>query len=475
MTQPSRFLVGTLGTAIALAALGGCERHSASDEPAANANRPSGLDAPSTTSGHKVWIIGWDGMSPNVLQPLLAEGKLPNLERLMARGAYGRLTTIKPTHSPIIWTSIATGKEPAKHGITGFWHEVPADRAYLTAEEQAQIQRLQALGYVGGQTEGETIKVLFDSQARRVKALWNIVSERGLTCAVVGWWVSWPAERINGVMVSDRFAFNRFALASSQLGAQDDRSSQLVYPPALETELAELITDPKTVPAETIEQFVDGGVTLNPDFQLHDPLDELRIVYAQDESHVEIAKRLLSRRSPDLFALYIQGTDIVCHYFMKYRFPKEWESQYDPVPPTDIHRYGRVIDRYFQLQDRRLGELLQLADRNTAVLVVSDHGFLLGKRIRNNVEYPTISGIHGPNLAPDGVIVLYGAGVREGVKLQEAHVYDVAPTVLTLLGLPVARDMDGKVLTEALVDFAPGENAAVNYIDSYEDPGVAAP
>jgi predicted AlkP superfamily phosphohydrolase/phosphomutase len=105
---------------------------------------------------------------------------------------------------------------------------------------------------------------------------------------------------------------------------------------------------------------------------------------------------------------------------------------------------------------------------------VSDHGFLLGKRIREGVEYPTISGVHGPNLAPDGVIVLYGAGVREGIKLHEAHVYDVAPTVLTLLGLPVARDMDGTVLTEALVDFAPGGNDTVNYIDSYEIPGVAA-
>jgi predicted AlkP superfamily phosphohydrolase/phosphomutase len=474
VTRPWKFLEAALVTAIAVAALVGCERRPTPDEPAANANRPSAPDTPVATSGRKVWIIGWDGMSPNVLQPLLQEGKLPNLERLMSRGAYGRLTTIKPTHSPIIWTSIATGKEPAKHGITGFWHEVPADRAYLTAEEQAQIQRLQALGYIGGQTDGETVNVLYDSRSRRARTLWDIASEKGLTCTVIGWWVSWPAERVNGVLVSDRFTFNRFALVSARLGARDDRSSQLVYPPALEAELAKLITDPKTVSAETIGQFVDGGVTLNPDLEPHDPLDELRIVYAQDESHVEMAKRLLSRRNPDLFALYIQGTDIVCHYFLKYRFPQEWESRYDPVPVDDIRRYGRVIDRYFQLQDRRLGELLQLADRNTTVLVLSDHGFLLGKRIREGVEYPTISGVHGPNLAPDGVIVLYGAGVREGVKLHEAHVYDVAPTVLTLLGLPVARDMDGKVLTEVLADFAPGKDAAIKYVDSYETPGVAA-
>ena len=122
----------------------------------------------------KVLLIGWDGADWKVINPLLDSGKMPTLERFINKGVMGNLASLSPTLSPLLWTSIATGMRPFKHGILHFTEPDP---------------------YTGG------IRPV-TSTSRAVKAIWNILNQNGYKSNIIGWWPSHPAEPINGVMVS---------------------------------------------------------------------------------------------------------------------------------------------------------------------------------------------------------------------------------------------------------------------------------
>ena len=102
---------------------------------------------------------------------------MPNVQRLVENGATGQISTLHPPLSPMLWTSIATGKRPFKHGIHGFSEPTPDGRG---------VQPVTNL-------------------SRKSKALWNILNQNELRSVVIGWWPSHPAEPINGVMVSDHY------------------------------------------------------------------------------------------------------------------------------------------------------------------------------------------------------------------------------------------------------------------------------
>ena len=122
----------------------------------------------------KLLLIGWDGADWKLISPLLDQGLMPTLEDLVNHGVMGNLGTLRPMLSPLVWNSIATGKRPDKHGILGFMEPDPN---------------------TGG------IRPV-TSTSRKVKALWNILTQRGLRTHVVGWFGGHPAEPINGVCVS---------------------------------------------------------------------------------------------------------------------------------------------------------------------------------------------------------------------------------------------------------------------------------
>ena len=125
----------------------------------------------------RILLLGWDAADWQVIDPLLDAGLMPNLARLVNRGVVGNLATLHPPYSPILWTSIATGKRPTRHGIHGFQEPTPDGTAVRPAS----------------------------SLSRTCKALWNIATQQGLTSVVVSWYPSHPVEPISGVMVSDLF------------------------------------------------------------------------------------------------------------------------------------------------------------------------------------------------------------------------------------------------------------------------------
>jgi predicted AlkP superfamily pyrophosphatase or phosphodiesterase len=152
---------------------------------------------------HRVLVLGIDGTDPRAIDLLISEGRLPNFTKLRSEGAYGRLRSQKPLLSPVIWTTIATGKTPEDHGIGHF----------VAVDEET----------------GEQLPATSDM--RKVKALWNVASEKEKKVAVVGWWATWPPEEINGSMVSDHTAYH-FLFEEGETGGSAGQVN--TYPPSLQ-------------------------------------------------------------------------------------------------------------------------------------------------------------------------------------------------------------------------------------------------
>jgi len=128
-------------------------------------------------SKKKILLLGWDAADWKVINPLVDKGWMPNMKRLIEQGTISNLTTLDPMYSPMLWTSIATGKRPYKHGVLGFMEPTP---------------------------DGTGVRPVM-SVSRNCKAIWNIFTQKKLKSHVVGWWPSHPAEHINGVMISNFF------------------------------------------------------------------------------------------------------------------------------------------------------------------------------------------------------------------------------------------------------------------------------
>jgi Flp pilus assembly protein TadD/arylsulfatase A-like enzyme len=362
----------------------------------------------------KVLVIGLDGADWAILDPLLAQGRLPHLARLIERGVRADLQTIVPTLSPVIWTTVATGVEPDRHGILDFLVRDPR-----TGAEQPVT-----------------------SVQRRTPTVWEMLSDAGVPVGVVGWWATWPADPVRGYLVSDRLAYQLFGYRAD-LG--DARGK--TWPGPLYDALRPGIVAPDAVPWEAIVPYLGGERKSPGQFSAgeRELLDEFRTVLASAETYRKAALECRRRMPPRLEMVYFEGTDTAAHLFMPYRPP-----DLPGVPEAGRVSFGAVVDRTYEAADRWVGELISGLDDSWTVLVLSDHGFA-SDDTRPRLTDSRIG--HGP--AADwhrkfGVLILSGRHVRRGAPLAEATVYDIAPTLLALFGRPVPASWPGEVLASAL-------------------------
>lgn len=345
----------------------------------------------------KVLFIGLDAADWQVMRPAMANGSMPNLARALAHSANGDLLTIQPlTKSPVIWTTIATGKSPQKHGINDF-----LDGSIPSTSNQWQA-----------------------------KPVWDILGSAGHTVGVFGWWVSWPAQPVNGVLVSDYIGYGR---GLTEHGVQD-----LVYPPSALKTVAPMVVSSASITNKDLRQFLGADPdSMRLPSEAQNLLEELRWIVAADRSFVAIANSYANSPSrADFFALYLRGIDATGHMF--------WNYAYRPdVLPTNetskvlLKLFAPVVPRYYAFTDSLLGPLLRQVDDKTTLVVCSDHGFQGGRGGGVNAH------------RPEGIVAFAGRGVAPGT-LSGATVYDITPTLLTMFGLPRAKDMDGVALVEAL-------------------------
>lgn len=378
----------------------------------------------------KLLLIGWDAADWQMIHPLLDAGRMPNLKALIEGGVMGNLLTLQPVLSPILWTSIATGKRAYHHGITGFVEPTPDGLGLQPAQ----------------------------STSRRCKALWNILSQAGRRCHTVGWCASHPAEPIRGVSVS-----NQFPVAAP--GITPDRwpvQAQSVEPASWVERLAELRIHPGEVSDEFLRAFIPQVAVLNRQKPVVARLlDGLAKRVAECLSLHAVTTDLLESEPWDFCTVYLEAIDQIGHDFMDYHPPR-----LERIPPDVFEAFQGVMRATYEMHDVMLGRLAELAGPEATVMIVSDHGFL------NDHQRPDLSVDAAQWHRGFGVFAARGPGLRRDTIVHGATLLDIAPTVLTLMGLPVGADMEGKVLVNAFVEAPPIER-----IPSWEavgDPGGRA-
>ena len=283
-------------------------------------------------------------------------------------------------------------------------------------------------------------------------ALWNIFTAMGLSVDVVAWWASWPAEAVNGVIVSDRVAYSLF-------GYQADAGSLpgATYPPGylaslkggLVTDADMTLEDVRAFADLTAAQFQERRAQIDQSEAKKayaDPVNHLTRILASTRNYQTATLDLLSKGQPDLLMVYFQGIDEVGHRFAHMMPPKM-----AMVSDEDYRQFHSVVEAFYRYQDRLVGELLEKADPKSLIIVLSDHGFKNGPG-RPTDDPPYIEGKPGKWHRLYGIFMMAGPGVKPG-PLDTVSLLDVAPTVLAASGLPLSEQMPGRVLTEA---FRPG-------------------
>jgi predicted AlkP superfamily phosphohydrolase/phosphomutase len=176
--------------------------------------------------------------------------------------------------------------------------------------------------------------------------------------------------------------------------------------------------------------------------------DFAKMVFATDETFRRIALHL-NKKDVDFLAVYFNGVDAMCHNL--------WDqSKNKNHPLTD------VIDNYYVWMDGVLGQFMGLVDDETLLVVCSDHGFYGPRRAEDGGLMLGVQ-MHGRY----GIVGLMGKGVRPGSPIVDADILDVTPTILYAMGVPVGRDMHGRVLTGAFEpDFL--RSNPVRFVPTYE-------
>ena len=379
------------------------------------------MSQPAPPPARRILLIGWDAADWQMIDPLIEAGKMPHLSRLIDGGVMGNLATLHPIISPMLWTTIATGKLADKHHILGFTERDPRGGARFAT-----------------------------STSRRSKTIWNIFQQAlGWRCNVASWWASYPAEPLDGATVSNTFFHSR------REGSEWKVSVNAVHPPDLTRKLLPLLLHISEIDQSVVLPFIPRAAEI--DQKNDDRLEIVSKLLSECCSVQAVATDLMERAPWDFTAVYFDAIDHFAHGFMPYHPPRM-----EHVLERDFEIYKDVMNGVYQFHDMMLGRLVELAGPESTIVLCSDHGFQSGGlRPQGNPREPA-----GPVLwhREFGILVMNGPGIKRDERIYGATLLDLAPTLLTLAGLPVGRDMDGKPLLEAFVD-----PAAPEPIASWED------
>jgi len=383
--------------------------------------------------GPRVYVLGLDGATWDVIDPLIEQGKLPAFRALKEEGSWARLRTFDPTLSAVVWTSIATGKGMLKHGIVD-WTFVNKKR----------------------------IEVPYSSSGKKVPSIWEMMDEHGLRSIVLNWFVTYPPDAVSGVVVSDSFP----AAVLKALSGKDDPGAlaDTVYPPAEFSKLYGLLSRlkaegaldyPRLAQEMEIPDYVADFKARYPDYRKRVPLLNVWPTFlAYDRIQDAVVDHYLEENDSDLFLAYYRFPDVFFHFATLF-LDREYHDRIDAYvgapfePSPDVlaefnRKLAEVAWPLLRKKDALLARLIERARTEKAyLLVVSDHGFQMSSKGYTHYGLPQ------GTPPPDGILALLGPDVKPGLRI-EASVYDVAPTILYLKGLPVGADMDGRPLLEAL-------------------------
>jgi len=369
--------------------------------------------ASKATPGKRVIFIGLDGADWSLLDQYVSRGVMPTLAKLVSEGSSGTVKTISPPLSPLIWTTMMTGVSPLEHRILDFLRVNP------TSQQREPIT----------------------SDERKVPAVWNMATAGGKKVGALGYWATYPAESVNGLMVSDRLFTFLFSETSPPPG--------VVYPASMESWARDGLKRAQDeagydavkaiLPWLTQAEYTQAVAITDP--YAH-PVSALRRILIETTVYDGLGRDWYERESPDLFLLYIQGTDSIGHVFAPYAPPRQ-----SSVSESDYGRYKDVAERYFALIDQLLARYVALAQKTgSTIMLASDHGFLWGEgrpTTLSSAANTTAAKWHAEN----GVYLVWGPGVQPSQgHTGTGKVDQVSATLLALAGLPPARSIAGPAL-----------------------------
>lgn len=370
----------------------------------------------------KVLLIGWDAADWDVINPLMESGQMPALKRLVENGMSGKLATLEPVFSPMLWSSIATGKLADKHGVLGFTEP----------------------DYSSGSVRPVS------NHSRKTAAIWNILSQQNLKTNVVGWWPSHPAESVNGVMVS-----NFYQKAGRPHGEKWPMAPGTVFPKKSSETFKNLRVHPGDLTGEHILPFVP--LAKEVDQENDKRLNSLGKILAEAATVHNAGTWLIDNTEWDFMAIYYDNIDHFCHGFMKFHPP-----HLNGIDEKQYELYKDVVNSAYRFHDMMLGRILDMVDEKTTVMLVSDHGFESG--VNRLLNHPKEAAAPAYDHRAYGVFAAMGPEIKKDELVFGATLLDIAPTLLSLFDLPQGKDMDGKPLVNIF-----NNEKEIKYINSWDD------
>jgi type I phosphodiesterase/nucleotide pyrophosphatase len=383
------------------------------------------LQPPAVESGERprLWVIGFDGATFDALLPLAGEGRLPFLASILQQGAHGRLQSLTPHRPEALWTTLATGKYPYKHGVVGGGiyradYLEPGAELHLLPVGIA-FRRWGILGSPRAPSAG----------ARTSAMLWEVLLRLGLRAGAVGWPASAP------VPANATFAFTDGFF-------RGETGPRMAQPAELAARGAALSVRPVDVGRDLLAGF---GPAAGAD---------LRTALAGDLWRERVARALV-QSTPNLesFFLVLPGLERIS----RQNLGGYSAAEFDGAKAHVLTEAAALVAAYYIHLDAFLSELWKSdPGRGPRLLaIVSAYGVEAPAGawgwLRGEVSRDAARGGR-TDRSPDGVLLLYWEG-REGIApgalITGARLVDVVPTLLYGLGFPVARDFDGQVLTSA--------------------------
>jgi Tfp pilus assembly protein PilF/arylsulfatase A-like enzyme len=360
----------------------------------------------------RVAVFALDGADWDLLHELINDGRLPNIAALASGGAQASMQTIQPTVSPMVWTTAATGLTPDRHGVIDF----------MDRQRHAPI----------------------DAYSRRAPALWDIADAFGRGALVSAWWTAWPP----GPHTTSTF-----------YDAPVVPIHDAVFPAESAPRADSLDVPPPTIEYGQARRFLnisDAEWSKALD-DPNDPISVFRTVLAKTWSDHRVAINLYNDgrrrgRDPQLLMISYEGTDAVNHLFGPFHPPYR-----EGVSSESYRKFWPSVANYYAEIDRLIGEWMGILPRDTTVIIMSGYGFRWEDHRPRMI--PTGRASLSDHRNP-GMFIAYGPHIAPG-RGYGMSVYDVAPTVLALLGLPKSLEMPGRVATWAFRDIAPIESVRV--------------
>lgn len=389
-------------------------------------------------------VVGVDTATLDAILPMAEEGRLPFFASLLREGAYGRLGAFVPNRPPALWTTLSTGKYPFEHGVLG-------GRVYPApfVAPGAELRLLpRGIAFARWGTFGLASRPEDGGRVRRVRTLWEVLPRLGVTSGVV----AWPAIALEGGKEGEGGRVEPDFAVSGRFFTHD------LDPTAAEPKSLVQRAWIFRVEAGDLEPRLLGG------FEEDAPAAVLSSL-AGDVWRQSVARFLLEEGETRSVFVRLPGLTAASAGFFGGYAERRLEGRQDP----EFERAAAILTSYYAAVDTLVAELWGALEPPRLLAVVSPSGVdTPGDLERTWLAARRRQPVHGVlGGAADGVLLLGGEGVRPGTLITGAELVDVTPTLLYGLGLPVARDLDGRLLTEAFTaEFL--DSHPLTFVPSYE-------